>query len=66
MASTLKHADGLVKRNREISQSLLELGQSLSILGQSEGDSLGKGIMEVRPFLCYLEVSHSLTILTGG
>lgn len=48
MSSLLKHAEALVKKNRESSQVIFDLGQSLSLLGQMEGDSIGKGLNEVQ------------------
>ncbi len=51
MNATLKHSECLVKRNREISQAMFELGQSLTFLGQNEGDALGAGLSDVRTIL---------------
>lgn len=47
MNATLKHSECLVKRNREISQAMFELGQSLTFLGQNEGDALGAGLSDM-------------------
>jgi sorting nexin-1/2 len=47
MSSTIKHSEALVKRSRDISQAIFELGQSLTYLGQSEGDALGTGLTQV-------------------
>eukprot|EP01040_Poterioochromonas_malhamensis_P001597 gene1597-1691_t len=47
MTAMLKHAEGLVKKNRETSQVLFELGQSISLFGQGEADGLGKALNEM-------------------
>ncbi len=48
ISNTWKHSEALIKRNREMSQALFEFGQSLSFLGQSEGDAVGSGLAQVR------------------
>lgn len=47
MNTILKHSESLVKRGRELSQATFELGQSLTFLGQSEGDALGAGLTQM-------------------
>jgi hypothetical protein len=49
LTSLLKHCcEALVKLSRELSvASLLEFGQSLSLLGASEGESLGAALQQV-------------------
>ena len=47
ISNTWKHSEQLIKRNREMSQALFEFGQSLSFLGQSEGDAVGSGLAQM-------------------
>ena len=48
MTNITKHAEGLIKRNRELSRAMQEFGQSFTWLGQSEGDAVGAALVEVR------------------
>jgi hypothetical protein len=54
MSTTIKHSELLVKRSREISQAMFELGQTLSSLGQSENDAIGSGLSQVSVICCSL------------
>ena len=42
-----KHASNLVKRNKDSANALLEFGSSITVLGQSEGESLGSGLQHM-------------------
>jgi hypothetical protein len=71
MATTIKHSEHLVKRSREISQAMFELGQTLSALGQSENDAIGTGLSQVSSVLlftaahyhCFLQFIYFLLLL---
>jgi DNA repair exonuclease SbcCD ATPase subunit len=56
LSSATKHSETLVKRNKDMSQALFEFGQSISVLGQAEGDAIGTGLSMVRKniFSCML------------
>ncbi|KAL2900163.1 Sorting nexin 1 [Bienertia sinuspersici] len=47
LAEAQKHAFRLVKRHRELGQSLSEFGKAVKLLGACEGDSLGKAFAEL-------------------
>ncbi|KAL9256057.1 Sorting nexin 1-like protein [Drosera capensis] len=47
LAEAQKHAYRLVKRHRELGQSLSDFGKSMKLLGACEGDSLGKAFSEL-------------------
>jgi sorting nexin-1/2 len=47
-----RHSDAMVKKLREASAAMLDFGQQLHFLGQSEGDSVGSGLIEVGDSLC--------------
>ena len=47
MQNVTRHADGLVKRSREMSHAMREFGQSSTWLGQSEGDTVGGVLTQV-------------------
>ncbi|XP_072998766.1 sorting nexin 1 [Typha latifolia] len=47
LAEAQKQAFRLVKRHRELGQSLLEFGKAIKLLGGCEGDSLGKAFSEL-------------------
>lgn len=47
MVSVTKHSEGLVKRSRELSSAMFEFGQSITWLGQSEGDLIGTALTQV-------------------
>ncbi|KAL2323057.1 hypothetical protein Fmac_027436 [Flemingia macrophylla] len=47
LAEAQKHAYRLVKRHRELGQSLSDFGKAVKLLGASEGDSLGKAFSEL-------------------
>eukprot|EP01038_Epipyxis_sp_PR26KG_P011263 gene11263-15112_t len=46
ISNVAKHSENLVKRNRDLSISMYELGQSFTFLGQSEGDALGSALTQ--------------------
>jgi sorting nexin-1/2 len=48
-SNVTKHSSALVKRNRETAQALYDFAQSLTWLGQSEGEALGVALTQV----CY-------------
>ncbi|KAJ8427899.1 hypothetical protein Cgig2_008517 [Carnegiea gigantea] len=47
LAEAQKHAFRLVKRHRELGQSLADFGKAVTLLGACEGDSLGKALSEL-------------------
>ncbi|XVF07625.1 hypothetical protein REPUB_Repub06bG0155500 [Reevesia pubescens] len=47
LAEAQKHAYRLVKRHRELGQSLSEFGKAVKLLGACEGQSLGKAFSEL-------------------
>ncbi|XP_044508203.1 sorting nexin 1 [Mangifera indica] len=47
LAEAQKHAYRLVKRHRELGQSLSDFGKAVKLLGACEGDSLGKTFSEL-------------------
>ncbi|MED6182140.1 Sorting nexin-1 [Stylosanthes scabra] len=47
LAEAQKHAYRLVKRHRELRQSLSDFGKAVKLLGASEGNSLGKAFSEL-------------------
>ncbi|GAB2272160.1 Sorting nexin-1 [Dionaea muscipula] len=47
LAEAQKHAFRLVKRHRELGQSLSDFGKAVKLLGACEGDSLGKAFSEL-------------------
>ncbi|KMT06744.1 hypothetical protein BVRB_7g159050 [Beta vulgaris subsp. vulgaris] len=47
LAEAQKHAFRLVKRHRELGQSLSDFGKAVKVLGACEGDSLGKAFSEL-------------------
>ncbi|GAB4856366.1 Sorting nexin-1 [Ancistrocladus abbreviatus] len=47
LAEAQKHAFRLVKRHRELGQSLSEFGKAVKVLGACEGDALGKAFSEL-------------------
>ncbi|XP_057743948.1 sorting nexin 1 [Arachis stenosperma] len=47
LAEAQKHAYRLVKRHRELGQSLSDFGKAVKLLGASEGNSLGKAFSEL-------------------
>ncbi|KAJ8754798.1 hypothetical protein K2173_012187 [Erythroxylum novogranatense] len=47
LAEAQKHAYRLVKRHRELGQSLSDFGKAAKLLGACEGDTLGKAFSEV-------------------
>ncbi|XP_020210680.1 sorting nexin 1 isoform X1 [Cajanus cajan] len=47
LAEAQKHAYRLVKRHRELGQSLSDFGKAVKLLGASEGDALGKAFSEL-------------------
>ncbi|CAO2839308.1 unnamed protein product [Amaranthus hypochondriacus] len=47
LAEAQKHAFRLVKRHRELGQSLSDFGKAVKLLGACEGDSLGKAFTEL-------------------
>ncbi|GMY25288.1 sorting nexin 1 isoform X2 [Fagus crenata] len=47
LAEAQKHAYRLVKRHRELGQSLSEFGKAVKLLGACEGNSLGKAFSEL-------------------
>ncbi|KAM7531553.1 hypothetical protein LguiB_034963 [Lonicera macranthoides] len=47
LAEAQKHAYRLVKRHRELGQSLSDFGKAVKLLGACEGDSLGKAFSEL-------------------
>jgi sorting nexin-1/2 len=47
LAEAQKHAYRLVKRHRELGQSLSDFGKAIKLLGACEGDSLGKAFSEL-------------------
>ncbi|KAL0387299.1 UNVERIFIED_CONTAM: Sorting nexin 1 [Sesamum radiatum] len=47
LAEAQKHAYRLVKRHRELGQSLSEFGKAVKLLGDSEGNALGKAFSEL-------------------
>ncbi|CAO2824030.1 unnamed protein product [Amaranthus hypochondriacus] len=47
LAEAQKHAFCLVKRHKELGQSLSDFGKAVKLLGECEGDSLGKAFSEL-------------------
>ncbi|KAL3034320.1 hypothetical protein AAZX31_02G187500 [Glycine max] len=47
LAEAQKHAYRLVKRHRELGQSLSDFGKAVKLLGASEGNALGKAFSEL-------------------
>lgn len=47
LAEAQKHAYRLVKRHRELGQSVLEFGKAAKLLGDCEGNALGKAFSEL-------------------
>ncbi|XP_019160732.1 PREDICTED: sorting nexin 1-like [Ipomoea nil] len=47
LAEAQKHSYGLVKRHRELGQSLSDFGKAVKLLGTSEGNSLGKAFSDL-------------------
>lgn len=47
LTNATKHSESLIKRNKDLSQALFEFGQSIAVLGQSEGDAIGTGLSMV-------------------
>ncbi|KAL7096575.1 hypothetical protein ACP275_10G086800 [Erythranthe tilingii] len=47
LAEAQKHAYRLVKRHRELGQSLSDFGKAVTLLGNCEGNSLGKAFSEL-------------------
>ena len=47
MAKAQRQAYRLVKRHRELGQSLVNFGKAVKLLGTSEGGSLGKSFSEL-------------------
>nr|GEX46789.1 sorting nexin 1 [Tanacetum cinerariifolium] len=47
LAEAQKHAYRLVKRHRELGQSLAEFGKAIKLLGACEGDALGNAFSEL-------------------
>nr|DAD48483.1 TPA_asm: hypothetical protein HUJ06_018420 [Nelumbo nucifera] len=47
LAEAQKHAFRLVKRHRELGQSLADFGKAIKLLGACEGNSLGKAFSEL-------------------
>ncbi len=47
MVNVTKHSEALVRRSREISSAMFEFGQSITWLGQSEGDVIGAALTQV-------------------
>uniref|UniRef100_A0A1D1Z2J0 Sorting nexin 1 n=1 Tax=Anthurium amnicola TaxID=1678845 RepID=A0A1D1Z2J0_9ARAE len=47
LTETQKHAFRLVKRHRELGQSLSDFGKAIKLLGACEGDDLGKAFSEL-------------------
>ncbi len=48
MVSVTKSCDTLVRRSRETSTALFDLGQSISALGVAEGNAIGTALTQVR------------------
>ena len=44
LANVVKHVDNMVRKLKESSAHLLEFGQSLNFLGQTEGDAIGTAL----------------------
>ena len=55
MQNVAKHSEFLVKRSRETATAIFEFSQSLTYLGQSEGDSLGTALTKVGATAANLE-----------
>lgn len=55
MQNVAKHSEFLVKRSRETASAVFEFGQSVTYLGQSEGDSLGAALTKVGETAVMLE-----------
>jgi sorting nexin-1/2 len=47
LQNVVKHTTILIKRNREIANALFEFGLAFTLLGQTEGDSLGAALQQV-------------------
>ena len=47
LLNVTKHSALLVKKSRESATTLFEFGQSLTWLGQSEGDAVGAALTQV-------------------
>lgn len=48
LANVTKHSALMVKKSRESAHTIFEFAQSLTWLGQSEGDALGTALTEVQ------------------
>lgn len=59
MVSVTKHSEGLVKRSRELSSAMFEFGQSITWLGQSEGDVIGTALTQMGSSVDSLSVAAS-------
>lgn len=55
MQNVARHSEFLVKRSRETATAMFELSQSLTYLGQSEGDTLGAALTQVGATVANLE-----------
>ncbi len=59
MLNVTKHSEALVKRSREVSTAMFEFGQSITWLGQSEGDVIGTALTQMGTSADTLSVSAS-------
>ena len=57
LVSVTKHAENLVKRSREISLAFFEFGQGMTFMGQSEGDTVGSALVQVKRSVLFLDAA---------
>lgn len=60
MNAVRRQADHLIKRNRDLSNSLFEFGQSFTLLGQTEGGDIGQGLIQLG------SVSEAVSVSTSS
>ncbi len=51
LTSTWKFANALATRTKEVAQAIFEFAQTVSFLGQSEGDAIGNALCQVSNIL---------------
>lgn len=66
LLQVVKHSGLLVKKSRESATTLFEFGQSLTWLGQSEGDAVGAALTQVKPIFFFFSNPCRTDILIVG
>ncbi|CAL5430398.1 unnamed protein product [Camellia sinensis] len=66
LAEAQKHAYRLVKRHRELGQSLSDFGKAVKLLGTCEGDALGKVFSELGAKSEILSIKLQKEIISSG